>query len=166
MSLTESAARRSQLLAELQQRRGANTAAHNSDLAVFAACRPGDRGHIKSVAAWAGHRQGVALFQGGQLLGSLTLDLIQESQCAGRGVKIMHADGAGQDGRFVGSPGAQHKELPRLGRAAGIRPLHRQAADIRCNGTLAQYRYLTFLQGFPDGDGVDVVKTVLLPSGQ
>ena len=129
-------ARAAQLLAEQQQRRGADAAAHDGNALVAG----GQRGGVKAVTAGACHGQGIASLQRSQLAGALALDLIQKGQCAGLVIKIVHADGAGQNRRGVRCPGAQHIKLARMGFAAGILPLHDQAHDIGCDNFLTQDR--------------------------
>ena len=128
-----------ELLAEQQQRRGADAAAHHGD-ALILACQ---RGGVKAVAAGAGDGQRLTGLQGGNFVRTLAFELIQKGQRAGLVVKVIHTDGAGQDRRSVGGPGPQHVELACVGLVAGVLPLHRQAADIGCNRFLLQHRQIT-----------------------
>ena len=98
------------------------------------------RGGVKAVTPGACHGQGIASLQRSQLAGALALDLIQKGQCAGLAIKIVHADGTGQNRRGVRRPGTQHIKLARMGFAAGILPLHDQAHDIGCDNFLTQDR--------------------------
>ena len=132
-------ARAAELLAEQQQRRGADAAADHGNALVL----PGQCGSVKAVAAGAGHGQRVVLFQRGQLVGALAFDLIQEGQCAGLVVKVVNADGAGKNRRGVRGPGAQHVKLPGVGLTAAVLPLDRKAHNILCDGFLTQDRQIT-----------------------
>ena len=91
-----------QLAGELVHGRGADAAAHHGDLFVLAH----DLRHIKAVAHGAGELEGILLLELCQLLGALAHHLIQKLDGAAVRVPAVHADGPGQEGGFVGTPGS------------------------------------------------------------
>ena len=124
-----------ELFAQQQQRRSADAAAHDGDALVLLR----QRGGVKAVAARAGDGQHIAGAQRRQLVRAFAFELVQKGQRAGLAVKIMDADGAREHRRRFRRPGAQHIELPGVGFAAGVLPLHDEAADVGRGRVLRQH---------------------------
>ena len=67
----------------------------------------------------------------GDLVSALADDLIQELNGLGLRLPLVHADGAGQEGSLIGTPGTQGKELPGVGGMLPVRPEGTQQPDVR-----------------------------------
>ena len=86
-----------QFAGDLIHRRGADAAAHHSDLSILS----GQRRDVEPIAHRAGQLEGIAFFQRGQLVGALADDLIQKLDGLGLRLPLMDADGPGERKRVV-----------------------------------------------------------------